>query len=121
MAAESKNIFFTGWTTEDELTKLIGNSISCIYIPFDEDFGMSAIESMSAGKPVIGVSEGGMIESVIDGSTGFLLPQNPRIEDICAVVRLMSAQLALSMRTRCEIRATDFSERRFVAQIESSI
>lgn len=121
MAAEAKNIFFTGWTTEDELTELIGNSISCIYIPFDEDFGMSAIESMSAGKPVIGVSEGGMIESVIDGSTGFLLPQNPRIEDICAVVRLMSAPLALSMRTRCEIRATDFSEKRFVEQIESSI
>jgi glycosyltransferase involved in cell wall biosynthesis len=121
MAAESKNIFFTGWVTEDELTKLIGNAISCIYIPYDEDFGMSAIESMSAGKPVIGVAEGGMIESVIDGSTGFLLPQNPQVEDICAAVRLMSAPLALSMRNRCELRASDFSEKRFVEQIESSI
>jgi len=121
MAAHSKNIFFTGWSTEDELTELIGNAISCIYIPFDEDFGMSAIESMSAGKPVIGVSEGGMIESVIDGSTGFLLPQNPQIKDICSAVRLMSAPLALSMRTRCELRAIDFSEKRFLEQIESSI
>jgi glycosyltransferase involved in cell wall biosynthesis len=121
MAAKSTNIFFTDWSTEDELTQLIGNSISCIYIPFDEDFGMSALESMSAGKPVIGVAEGGMIESVIDGSTGLLLPQNPQVEDICAVVRLMSAPLALSMRNRCELRAADFSEKRFVEQIESSI
>ena len=121
MAAESNNIFFTGWSSEDGLTELIGNSIACIYIPFDEDFGMSAIESMSAGKPVIGVAEGGMMESVIDGDTGILLTPNPNVEDICAALRLMSASVALSMRTRCEIRAADFSEKRFVEQIESCI
>ena len=121
MAANSRNIFFTDWVNEDRLAELIGKSIACIYIPFDEDFGMSAIESMSAGKPVIGVAEGGIMESVIDGMTGILLPQNPQVEDICLSVRMMTAQMALDMRTRCEIRAIDFSERFFVERMESYI
>jgi glycosyltransferase involved in cell wall biosynthesis len=35
-----------------------------VYIPVDEDFGMSPVESMAAGKPVIGVQEGGLWETV---------------------------------------------------------
>ncbi|MBT6295870.1 MAG: glycosyltransferase, partial [Nitrospina sp.] len=57
------NIQFTGDVNEQELQQLIGNAISTIYIPQDEDFGMSPVESMSAGKPVIGAGEGGLLET----------------------------------------------------------
>ncbi len=121
LASESKNIFFTDWSSDAELVSLIANCIACIYIPLDEDFGMSAVESMAAGKPVIGVAEGGMLESVIDGQTGILLPPNPDLEQIRTAVQLMNARLALSMRARCELRAIDFSEKHFVEQIRACV
>jgi glycosyltransferase involved in cell wall biosynthesis len=121
LAIGAKNIFFTDWTSEEKLIELIGNSIACIYIPFDEDFGMSAVESMSAGKPVIGVAGGGMMETIIDGVTGNLLPHNPNIENICAAVRLINPPLALLMRNQCEMQANKFSEKNFIKSIESYI
>ncbi|TAK64219.1 glycosyltransferase [Methylobacter sp.] len=121
LAMEAPNITFVGWSSDKQLIDLIANAIACIYIPLDEDFGMSAIEAMAAGKPVIGVAEGGMLETVLDGHTGILLPSNPDIEQIAAAVLDMTAHLALSMRECCEQRAMDFTEERFLEQISSFV
>jgi glycosyltransferase involved in cell wall biosynthesis len=44
-----------------------------------ESFGLVAIEAMSAGKPVIAASHGGLAEIVVDGKTGILFePGNPQ-------------------------------------------
>jgi len=52
------NILFEGFVSDERLSELIGNCYAGIYIPVDEDFGMTQIELMAAGKPVIGVEEG---------------------------------------------------------------
>ncbi len=67
------NIRFTGWTDEAQLRSLISGAIATIYIPVDEDFGMSPVESMAAGKPVIGVAEGGLLETIVPGRDGGVL------------------------------------------------
>ena len=115
------NITFVGWSHDEDMTDLIANALACVYIPFDEDFGMSAVESMAAGKPVIGVAEGGMLETVLDGQTGVLLPPNPEIEHIEVAVREMTARSALSMRHQCEQRARNFTEKQFLEQLGSFI
>ena len=115
------NIKLIGWTRDGDMANLIANALACIYIPFDEDFGMSAVESMAAGKPVIGVAEGGMLETVLDGQTGVLLPPNPEIEHIEVAVREMTARSALSMRYRCEHRAKSFTESQFLEQLGSFV
>ena len=43
-----------------------------VYAPLLEPFGLSPIEAMSCGIPVVAVSEGGVKETVLDGSTGIL-------------------------------------------------
>lgn len=43
---------------DDDLISLIQGATATIYIPIDEDFGMSPVESMACGTPVIGVNEG---------------------------------------------------------------
>ncbi|MDR2877836.1 MAG: glycosyltransferase [Chromatiales bacterium] len=120
LAANAPNIRFTGWLTDAELAHLMGRAIAAIYIPRDEDFGMSAIEAMAAGKPVIGVEEGGLPESVVHGETGLLLPADPPPAAIVQAVRRLDAPAASVMRMACEARAGQFSQARFLSLFEQA-
>ena len=53
LASGAKNIEFRTSVSDEELIDLISQSEATIYIPKDEDFGMSPVESMSCGTPVI--------------------------------------------------------------------
>jgi len=64
MAGRVENIEVLGWVDDERLCDLMGRCIATIYIPRDEDFGISPVESMAAGKPVIGVQEGALRETV---------------------------------------------------------
>jgi len=119
LAQDAPNIIFTGWTSEEELLKLMGNAIATIYIPIDEDFGMSPVESMAAGKPVIGVREGGLLETVIHGETGFLISSNPSEEDLIEAVQKMRSETARAMRSACEARVPQFDKKIFVEKISA--
>ncbi len=113
LADGASNITFSGWSSDQELATLVGRSIAVIYVPVDEDFGMSAVEAMAAGKPVIGVAEGGLRETVVDGQTGKLTPADPGPEDLINAVQAVTPSAALEMRTACEQRARRFSRERF--------
>lgn len=118
LAAGASNIHFTGWLNDEELARLMGEARASIYIPVDEDFGMSPVESMAAGKPVIGVAEGGLLETVVHGETGELLPPGFGVEDIIAAVSALDANRARTMRNACEAQAMRFSRTRFLKDIE---
>ncbi|HIF02907.1 MAG TPA: glycosyltransferase, partial [Nitrospinaceae bacterium] len=115
------NIQFRGDVNEHELQQLIGNSISTIYIPQDEDFGMSPVESMSAGKPVIGVSEGGLLETVVHTKTGWLTSPDPSPEELIRAIKEMTPGQALSMRDTCEKRADIFCTNNFIKNMREII
>lgn len=117
LAKDSPNISFTGWIDDRQMKALVGGAIATIYVPIEEDFGMSPVESMAAGKPVIGVCEGGLTESIVQGRTGFLLPRDFSVDDLREAVQAMSAAQALTMRGDCEERASVFSEGRFLKQM----
>lgn len=121
LANGAPNIFFTGWLDESTLARLIGNALACIYVPRDEDFGMSAVEALAAGKPIIGVDEGGLRESMIEGETGVLLPPDPTPDMIVEAVYGLPADACASMRFNCEKRANFFSKPRFLSEMEKLI
>lgn len=101
--------------------EMVAHALATIYIPIDEDFGMIPVESMSAGKPVIGVNEWGLKESIIHGETGILLKPDFTLDDICDAVNGMTPELALSMREACEKRAHDFGIQEFGIQLKEYI
>lgn len=114
-AAGAANISFTGWTGEAELRALVAGAIATVYVPVEEDFGMSPVESMAAGKPVIGVAEGGLLETVVEAETGLLLPSGFTAADLAAAVAALDDDRARAMRDACERRAALFSRERFLA------
>lgn len=121
IAAGAENIKFAGWMDDAALRRLIGSAIATLYLPVDEDFGMSPVESMAAGKPVIGVAEGGLLETIEPGQTGVLLPSNFTISDIVAAVRELTPERALAMRSTCTQHASRFSRENFVSKITALI
>ncbi|MDB5473466.1 MAG: hypothetical protein JWP99_769 [Devosia sp.] len=121
LAGNAPNIRFTGWTTDAQLRDLVAGCIATIYIPIEEDFGMSPVESMAAGKPVIGVAEGGLLETIVPDETGLLVPADPSSGDIIAAVQTLSPQVALGMRYACEARAQVFSREKFMERMADVI
>lgn len=118
IAKGATNIEFVGWQTEESLRQLVANALAAIYLPVDEDFGMSPVECMAAGKPVIGVAEGGLLETVVHGQTGILIRGLLDPEKLQAAVSALELIGPSTMRQACEARAAQFDELRFVEAIK---
>lgn len=121
LAAGAPNIRFLGWVDDARMADLIGRAIAVLYVPRDEDFGISAVEAMAAGKPVIAVDEGGLRESVLDGRTGLLLEADPEPGAIAAAVTQLAPEVAAAMRPACEAQARRFSRSAFLLAFEEAI
>jgi glycosyltransferase involved in cell wall biosynthesis len=63
------NIEFLGGINDSEKTELYSHAMAFIH-PQVEDFGITAVESMAAGRPVIAYREGGALETVLPDVTG---------------------------------------------------
>ena len=68
-AMANPNIEFQTRLTDAHITKLMQQCRVFIF-PTEEDFGITPVEAMAAGKPVIAYGRGGATETVIDGKTG---------------------------------------------------
>src|SRR3989344_2607531 len=66
----SSNIEFLGQVSDEELVRLYAGAKAFFALSEDEDFGMTPVESMLCGTPVIAYYGGGYKESVVDGKTG---------------------------------------------------
>lgn len=70
------NIEFVGKISEDKKTRLFSECLAFLN-PQIEDFGITAVEAMASGRPVIAYQAGGALETVIEGKTGlFFSDQN---------------------------------------------
>lgn len=121
MAAGCANIKIIGWVSDEELFKLVGNCRAAIYIPINEDAGMTQLEANAAGKPVLGVAEGGLIETVIDGKTGILLKPNPKVEDVMRGVKIMAPEWCEKRKDICAEHAEKYDKKIFSEKIKKII
>ena len=67
---QKSRIEFLGEIAEDEKYKLMSGAEAFVFASEDEDFGITPVEAMSLGIPVIAYKSGGVLETVIDGKTG---------------------------------------------------
>ncbi len=96
---------------DDEVTEYMQNCRGLIF-PGEDDFGITPVEAMACGKPVVAFGKGGALETVVAGETGefFYEPTVESLED--AVGRLM-ADYGKYKPKKIRKRAEEFSEERF--------
>ena len=122
LAKNAKNIYFKTFPWNIWFYECVWSCIASIYIPIDEDFWMSPVETMAAWKPVLGVNEWWLKESIIHKKTGYLIPEWWKPEDIIeAINNFLTPEKCLEMRENCEKRAKDFSYEEFEKQINKYV
>ena len=71
---DSNNAVYVGSVGPDQRNHLLGKAYALLHpINFNEPFGLSVIESMACGTPVIAFNKGSMPELIENGRNGFLV------------------------------------------------
>jgi glycosyltransferase involved in cell wall biosynthesis len=70
----NSNVEFVGRIPDEQQAKLYANALAFIH-PQEEDFGITAVESMASGRPVIAYNKGGAKETVVDGLSGSFIEE----------------------------------------------
>lgn len=95
-------ISYAGLVAREELWRLMGQAAALLCpIAWDEPFGLTAIEAMAAGTPVIAFKRGAMPEIIEHGKTGFLVAPGACAQAAALIDDLPDIPRALC-RTRVE-------------------
>jgi len=115
---EIEGVELLGSVTDDELWKLYAGAKGFIALAKEEDFGMTPVESMAAGTPVIAFNGGGFRETVKEGETGVFV-------DGTDVKTLESAMKRFNKikwsREKLINRARLFSKEKFIEKIRKEV
>ncbi len=104
--------------TEEELIQLYARCKGFITTSIDEDFGMAPVEAMASGKPVIGVREGGCLETLVDGLTGLLV--NPDVSEFVNAIKIISREPS-KFKEKCIEQSKKFDVDFFLNQMKKEL
>jgi glycosyltransferase involved in cell wall biosynthesis len=110
---DGTHVTYVGPVGPTERDRLLGGARALLHlIAFDEPFGLSVVEAMAAGTPVIASPRGSMPELVRPGVSGFL------VEDVAAAVAAVGRVEGIG-RAACRADAVArFSSERMVDDYE---
>jgi glycosyltransferase involved in cell wall biosynthesis len=109
-AALPPNVRLLGWTERDELARLFASAGGFIHVGV-EDFGISMVEALAAGTPVLAADSGGARDIVRPGEDGVLIADPADPAAIRAGVRELAGRPWDAQALRAS--AERFSEDRF--------
>ncbi|HET7399672.1 MAG TPA: glycosyltransferase [Intrasporangium sp.] len=75
---------FEGSVSRADVPALMSCADIVVAVPWYEPFGIVPVEAMACGRPVVGSAVGGLLDTVVPGVTGELVP--PRRPDLLAPV-----------------------------------
>ena len=109
-------IEFLGRVSDEKKFNLMAESKAFIVMAKDEDFGITPVEAMASGAPVIAYRGGGYQETVLEGKTGVFV-EEATAESLMGVLRDWGDLGKKIRREDCRKQAEKFSKERFKKEI----
>lgn len=111
------NIEFLGSVSRHRLRRLYRHCKALI-CPQIEDFGLTPLESMACGRPVIAFGKGGITETVIEGETGTFFHQ---LSPTALVRAVKNFDVNAYSSAKCITQAQKFSRQNFMLHFKQTI
>ncbi len=107
---DGDRVVYLGSVAPEQRAAVLGSAAALLHpIAFEEPFGLSVVESMACGTPVIAYPRGSMREVVDEGLTGFL------VDGVEAAVAAVPRAAMLDRAVCHQVAARRFSRERMVA------
>lgn len=108
---DGDRVRYLGSVGPSDRSAVLGSAAALLHpIHFDEPFGLSVVEAMASGTPVIAYARGSMPEVVDSGITGFL------VDGVDAAAAVVDAAAALDRRTIRSVAGRRFGVDRMVSE-----
>lgn len=117
LASNNNKIIFLGLKNKNEYKKILTNCISTINVGKNEDFGMSAIETMAAGKPPIVVNSGGYKETCKNEYNSFFLNKKNIEKDLTYLLKKFNPNKFTKLHSNCIKTSKKFDNKNFTKKI----
>jgi glycosyltransferase involved in cell wall biosynthesis len=114
----NSDVEFVGYVDDNEMARLYAGAIAFLALSTDEDFGITPVESMLAGTPVIAFRGGGYVESVVEGKTGIFFNE-PTIDSLSGAIKKFEKMKF--KQEDCINQAKKFSKERFKKEISEFV
>lgn len=111
------NVKLLGEVSEEILIDLYARCKALLCTAVDEDFGLTPLEAMASGKPVVAVDEGGFKET-ITANTGIRVP--PVLQDLLHAIKAVGKDPS-SYNNACILRAQEFDLTRFCQLLTAAV
>ncbi|PVX23147.1 MAG: hypothetical protein CW716_12830 [Candidatus Bathyarchaeum sp.] len=108
--AHHPNIEFIGAISDEELVHLYTNALYVLFTFNHEPFGYIPIESMACGTPVLTYNKQGPSESVVNGSTGWLVNNDEELLD--TALKIWKDGYPQKIRQNCIARSELFDSKK---------
>ena len=118
LSARRSSVEFLGEVNDQEKLELMRGAKAFLFASEDEDFGITPVEAMGQGAPVIAYRSGGVKETIDEGKTGLFVDQLTK--------ESLMDQLKVFDRKRfkaedCVVQAEKFSKKRFLKEISKVV
>jgi glycosyltransferase involved in cell wall biosynthesis len=110
-AKKLENVELLGRVPDEELYRLYASAKGFIALARQEDFGMTPVESMAAGTPVLAFRGGGFKESVVEGITGVFVNE---VNSKSLKIALEKMEKIKWNKVEIQKQALNFSKEKFV-------